>query len=591
MSFILAACGGGGGDGGVVTATLQSVTVTPTSASVAAGLTQQFSATGNYSDGTSQAIASPTWTSSDQTVATIDGKGLVTSRKAGTATLTASFNGISGSTTLTVTTAKLQSITVTPASSSVAAGLTQQFTATGNYSDGTSQAIATPAWSSSDTTTATVNTTGLVTSIKAGSATLTATLSGISGSAALTVTTATLQKINVTPASPSIAAGLTQQLTATGVYSDGTTQAIATPIWSSTNTTAATVDANGLVKTLKAGSSTIVATYGGITGGATLTVTTAKLISIKVIPPLASAPIVIGQPLVFPTSSTFPVGLSARAVAQGQFSDGSVQEINPIWSSSDITVATVASTGIVTSLAIGKATITATLAGVSGSGSITINSATLSSIVINSPSNSHPYPLHYVASTFVTATYSDGNSYPVQNAIWSSSDSSIVTVDTTGKLTVNGVGTVTLTASFKGKTATQSMTSVAPAAKPTFVITCDPTTPMSISSAQWNALYSSDSIDSTQWAVVDPVSCAAYPLVVLRIGTTEIFSSLQSSPTSFYPATTYISNPITSLPVPPPITFPFPPAPLPLHVGDQVTVISFDNLTNTSTPLYTITAQ
>ncbi|AXI03791.1 Ig-like domain-containing protein [Aquirhabdus parva] len=585
MSFILAACGGGGGDGGVVTATLQSVTVTPTSASVAAGLTQQFTATGNYSDGTSQAIASPTWTSSDQTVATIDSKGLVTSRKAGTATLTANFNGISGSTTLTVTTAKLQSITVTPASSSVAAGLTQQFTATGNYSDGTSQAIATPAWSSSDTTTATVNASGLVTSIKAGSATLTATLSGISGSAALTVTTATLQKINVTPASPSIAAGLTQQLTATGVYSDGTTQAIATPIWSSTNTTAATVDANGLVKTLKAGSSTIVATFGGVAGSATLTVTAAKLVSFVLVPPFAEFTTTTG-PIVFPTSSTIPIDLASKAyIDLAQFSDGTYHDFNPTWTSSDISVATVGSTGMVTGLKAGKVTITATYDGISRSVTVTISTGTLSSLRIQGYDIITSLPLNYRASLLAAAVFSDNSnkSYSV-TATWSSSDTSVATVDAKGNLAVIGVGTTTITASYKGKSVALTLKSIAPVAKPSFVVTCDPTKPMTISADTWNAIFGKDTINITQWVIVDPVSCKNYPVIRLNIDQGYILESTRISSALFGPATTYGST-IS------PTGWWLGPTPLPLYVGAKVTVAYTDGESDQSTPIYSFIAQ
>jgi len=161
LSFIITACGGGSDD-----VVLQSLTISAPSTTIAAGLTQQFTVSANYSDGTSQVIATPGWSSSDTTIATVSPTGLVTTLKPGNAVIAITFNGVSTSKTLTVTAAVLQSITVASTSTSIAAGLTQQLTASGVYSDGTSQAITTPTWNSSDTTVATVNAAGLVTSLK-----------------------------------------------------------------------------------------------------------------------------------------------------------------------------------------------------------------------------------------------------------------------------------------------------------------------------------------------------------------------------------------------------------------------------------------
>ena len=78
---------------------------------------------------------------------------------------------------------------------------------------------------------------GLATSVSAGSTTITAASGSISGSTTLTVTPATLVSIEVTPANPSIAKGTSKQFTATGTYSDNTTQNLTTAVtWSSSNT-------------------------------------------------------------------------------------------------------------------------------------------------------------------------------------------------------------------------------------------------------------------------------------------------------------------------------------------------------------------
>jgi hypothetical protein len=113
--------------------------------------------------------------------------------KAGSPTITATLSGKSGSATLTVSPASvtLSSISVAPLAATVVIGGTQTFVATGNYSDGTSANISsTVLWASSDITLATVVSPGVATGVKAGSPTITATLSGKSGSATLTVSPA-----------------------------------------------------------------------------------------------------------------------------------------------------------------------------------------------------------------------------------------------------------------------------------------------------------------------------------------------------------------------------------------------------------------
>ena len=163
---------------------LTSISVTPTSASVAAGYTQQYTATGTYSNGTTQNLtSSATWSSSATSIATVSSGGLAIGVAQGGATITAKSGTISGSTVLTVTTPVLTSISISPTTASVAAGYTEQYTATGTYSNGTTQNLTGSAtWSSSATSIAAVSSGGLATSVAQGSVTITATSGTISGS-------------------------------------------------------------------------------------------------------------------------------------------------------------------------------------------------------------------------------------------------------------------------------------------------------------------------------------------------------------------------------------------------------------------------
>src|SRR5450755_4742971 len=235
-------CGGSSGSGGTTppAPTLQSIAISPASPSIAAGSTQQFSATGTYSDGSTKAVAA-NWLSATQSVATINVSGLATGVAAGTSTISASSGSVTGTTTLTVNPVPLVSIAVTPATASVAPNGTQQFTATGTYADHSTQNITSSVtWSAS--VGATITAGGLATGVTPNAtSTIMATLGSISGTATLTITNP-LVSIAVTPLTVSIALSTTQQFTATGKYSDGSTSVITSTVnWVSSNPAFATI--------------------------------------------------------------------------------------------------------------------------------------------------------------------------------------------------------------------------------------------------------------------------------------------------------------------------------------------------------------
>jgi len=160
------------------------------------------------------------------------------------------------------------------ANPSVAKGQTEQFTATGTFSDNSTQNLTNQVtWASATTGVATVNAAGLATAVGTGTSTISATLSGITGSTVLTVTAAVLQSIAVTPANPSVAKGQTEQFTATGTFSDNSTQNLTNQVtWVSATTGVATINAAGPATAVSPGTSTISATLNGVTGSTVLTV-------------------------------------------------------------------------------------------------------------------------------------------------------------------------------------------------------------------------------------------------------------------------------------------------------------------------------
>jgi uncharacterized protein YjdB len=268
--------------------TLQSIAVTPTSPSMAVGKTQQFTATGTYSDNSTKDLTtSAIWVSSNSGVAAIGANtGLANGLAAGTALITATLGSVvSPNAALTVTSLPLtlQSITVTPATPSIGVGSTQQFTAMGGYSDNSSKNITTSVtWSSSNSGFATIGaSSGLATGVAAGTTQIKATLGTVSSpNDPLTVTpvAVTLKSIAVTPIAPSISVGSSEQFTATGTYSDNSTKNITTSVnWASSNTGFATIDAStGLAKGVAAGTTQVTATLGNVVStNETLTVTAA----------------------------------------------------------------------------------------------------------------------------------------------------------------------------------------------------------------------------------------------------------------------------------------------------------------------------
>jgi uncharacterized membrane protein len=123
--------------------TLTSISVTPASASVAVGAHQQFTATGNYSDGSHQDLTnSATWTSSSPSIATISTGGLATGVAAGTTTIKAASGSIHGTASLTVTNAGTFSISASPGSLNIPQGTQGGSTITTVVSNGFNSSIA-----------------------------------------------------------------------------------------------------------------------------------------------------------------------------------------------------------------------------------------------------------------------------------------------------------------------------------------------------------------------------------------------------------------------------------------------------------------
>src|SRR5213080_1316179 len=341
----------------VSTVPVASVTVSPSTASVPVGQTVQLTATPKDASGNPLSGRPVSWGSSNTAVATVSGSGVVTGVTAGAATITATSEGQSGTTTITVSTVPVASVTVSPSTASVQVGQTVQLTATSKDASGNPLSGRPVSWGSSDRAAARESAGRVVAGVTAGAATITATSEGQSGTATVTVSTVPVASVTVSPSTASVQVGQTVQLTATPKDASGNPLSGRTVSWGSSNTAVATVTASGLVTGKAAGTATITATSEGKSGPSTITVT----------------PVPVASVTITPATATIQTGQTVQLTATPKDANG-----NPLtgrtvtWASSAASVASVNATGLVTGIVVGMATITATSEGQNATAAITV---------------------------------------------------------------------------------------------------------------------------------------------------------------------------------------------------------------------------
>jgi hypothetical protein len=360
----------------------------------------------------------------------------------------------------------LTAIAVNPATPSVAAGHTQQFTAQGTFSNGLTKDITSlVTWTSSTAPVGTINSAGLAQSYSQGSSTITASFTSlaagtVTGTTTLTVTAPALNSVIVTDATavipgPSslkaagIAKGTGHQYLAYGLYSDGGMRNITNSVtWGSAPATVATITNAGRATSIAAGTATITATDPTTTlsGSSSLVVTSATISSIVVYPVGQTNPAALGQTIAPLTRLPF--------AALGVFSDGTRQDItaDASWTSTTPAAATVSNTtpnGVATGVAAGGTVLQASFGGTTGTAPLIVSSASLTSIALTPPTSGVA-----VGSTLqinAVGTFSDGTTQSINlAAAWSvaPSNGSLATVSTTGLVTGVAAGAAMVTAKF-----------------------------------------------------------------------------------------------------------------------------------------------
>jgi uncharacterized protein YjdB len=426
------------GKSGIATITVAqtpvaSVVVVPARVDAGVGTKTQLTATALDASQKTLAGRAMIWTTSNGSVAKVDGSGMVTTVGVGSATITATAEGKSGSSQVTVSAGAVASVAVSPNPVPLNVGDTQQLTVTAKDANGTLITGRTVNWTTANAMVATVSSNGVVTATGPGSTSITGTVDGVSGSTRVDVTLIPVANVVVTPNALNLPVGQQSQLTAVLTDVAGGTLTGRLIAWTSSDNNIATV-ANGLVTAVKKGKATITAESEGIKGTATVTVGPAPVKNVSV----------------NPGSKTLVAGTTTQLTATvTDVNDVTVSNPSVTWNTSDAQVAGVNANGVVTTLKAGTATITATSDGVSGTASITVTPAAVASVSVTPKLAT----LSKGQSIQLTATVLDkfGNVVTGAPVVWSSSSGRTASVSSTGKVTAKREGLVSVTATSSGK--------------------------------------------------------------------------------------------------------------------------------------------
>ena len=366
------------------TAIVDSVRMSVSSATLRVGKTTQLTAQATDRNGR-KLNRTVTWSSSDPTIASVSSSGVITALKTGTTTIDASVLSVSGSLVssdtllslstnngnggkklghakVTVTPLPVSSVLTSPATVSLGIGATAQVAATPLDSSGKPVSGYTVTWSSANSAVATVSSTGLVKGVAFGSTSVIATVDGVQGSAAANIVPVGTAVPSVNPAFESLLTGQSAQVTAVLKDSTGNVISGATFTWATSNSSVAKVtpsssSSSATISAVGAGSASITATANGSKAAVSVVVNLVPVATVSVSP--SSLSLTVGQTGTFAATARDSTGgtLTGRTVT---------------WTSSNTGIASVSAGGVVTAVAAGTATISATIDGKSGSGSVAI---------------------------------------------------------------------------------------------------------------------------------------------------------------------------------------------------------------------------
>jgi uncharacterized protein YjdB len=431
----------------VVARPITAVRIEPTSLQLVVGSRQRLTARALNDAGAPVATAI-TWTSETPAVVSVSADGEVTALASGAGSVRAAAGSVAATAAVVVSVVPVARVAVAPATSSITVGATQQLTATATDAAGATITGRVVAWSSRDPGVAVVSSTGQVTGIAPGSATIVAAIDGQSATATVTVRAVPVAAVRVTPDNTSVGVGGTVRLGAVVTDAAGNTLAGRAVSFASNNSGVARVADDGTVTGVSAGTATITATSEGVNGTATVRVTAT--------PP---ATVAVASVRVTPGAASVPASASVQLAAEPRDANGNVLSGRAVaWSSSDQNVATVTSDGRVIGVNPGNATVRATSEGVTGSATITVTATVRvspSAVSVRDRGNTN-------RTAQLVATDHNGRVLSSTEVTWSSSNTGIASVSTNGLVrgesSGSGTATATITVTYRGATATATVT-------------------------------------------------------------------------------------------------------------------------------------
>jgi uncharacterized protein YjdB len=344
-----------------VIAAVDRVAVAPLSGDIPLGSSRQLAA--NVLDASGQAIAGRivTWSSSNSAIATVSVSGLVSAVALGRASITAAVEGKQGIATVDVVD-PVATVRITPlVAPTLRVGGKVQLTATGLNAAGQPLPGRPVNWTSTNPNVASVSSSGEVTALGVGNSTIIAEIDQRQGQVGVTVTLIPVGTVTLTPTSVSMFRGDQRQLTLAATDSTGTPITNfqgRNVVFQSTNLPVAQVSPQGVV-------------FGADSGKANVTATV-DLVTSNVVP-VTVALVPVNNVTVNPNPGSVKVANTLQMQATLRDANGSILVGRPVtWSVSDTTKATISPAGVLTGVAIGGITVTATAEGVSGTATVTI---------------------------------------------------------------------------------------------------------------------------------------------------------------------------------------------------------------------------
>jgi uncharacterized protein YjdB len=333
----------------------------------------------------------------------------------------------------------VDTVVIVPEVATVALGATVTLQAEAR-DDGGNLLERTAFWSSADSTIVAVTPDGQATGRRLGTAEVAASIEGKSGLSSVTVSRVPVGSVRLVPANATIRVGGTFTFTAEARDGDGGLLSGRPVTWSSSNPAVATVSPSGRVTALAAGATIISADCEGKSGLASVNVSAAAVASVRVTPTSVSLETGETQQLVATPLDASNTPLTGRSV---------------VWSTSSPAIATVTSSGVVAGIRNGSASITATSEG--RSGSVIVSVTTPGPTVTVSPSST---TISRDQTVRLTAVFRDdrGRVDEDKNFTWSTSDSKIASVSSSGRVTGRSSGVVTITARASGVSGTATVT-------------------------------------------------------------------------------------------------------------------------------------